>query len=95
MHAVSFSPSSGGWVSTLRLPALILLGWALACLPVLEWWAARFDDGSDEPLGAVALACALGLLWSQQERLQVSLGGLSMGLLLIAMQVVLPLPMML
>ena len=32
-------------------------------IPVAVWFVKRLDDGSDEPLGLLALACALALAW--------------------------------
>lgn len=38
------------------------LAFVLAAFPLLEWYASRVTDGSDEPLGVVALVAALAFL---------------------------------
>jgi exosortase len=48
----------------LALPAFLL-----ANVPVLGWYIRRTTDGSDEPLGLVALAAALYFIWRQRREL--------------------------
>jgi exosortase len=50
---------------------LSLAAFLLANVPVLGWYIRRTTDGSDEPLGLLALAAALYFIW--QERRELSL----------------------
>ena len=45
------------------------IGFALALYPMLLWYVRRMSDGSDEPLGLVALAAAGFFAWNGRERL--------------------------
>ncbi len=50
-----------------RIQPALLLG--IALLPVLWWFGKRLDDGSDEPLGLLTLAVAIGLAWRDRRSL--------------------------
>jgi exosortase/archaeosortase family protein len=72
--------------SLLRLPAFVRMGiridtapaalWlgllAGALLPTWWWMAQRLADGSDDPLGVVALAALAWLVWRQRRTLRAS-----------------------
>lgn len=47
------------WIG--RIPTWIPM--ALVWIPVIVWFVKRLDDGSDEPLGLLALALAAALAW--------------------------------
>ncbi|QTD45478.1 exosortase Q [Ottowia testudinis] len=54
-----------------RAPALLWLGLHTAALwPTWRWMVARVADGSDEPLGLLALAVLAALLWSVRRDLR-------------------------
>lgn len=56
-----------------RAPSALYLGlFAAALLPTAWWMARRMVDGSDDPLGAIALATLLGLAWHHRRRLRAS-----------------------
>jgi exosortase/archaeosortase family protein len=59
-----------------RLLLGVLGGVLLAFWPVLVWWWRRVGDDSDEPLGVLALVCALGWVWGQRDQVSVARGGL-------------------
>jgi len=44
----------------------------VALWPVWRWFWLRLDDGSDEPLGLLALGTVAALLWSERRRLRAS-----------------------
>lgn len=76
-HRVSVWALHG--VNLLRTRAASVLVLLVAGWPVLRWYVQRLSDGSDEPLGLVPLALALGLVprtsWSehvQPRRLYVT-----------------------
>ena len=48
------------------------IGFGVGILPLGIWYARRLNDGSDEPLGLIALAAALALAWAGREALQAS-----------------------
>ena len=48
----------------------VWLPMALAWLPVISWYVKRLDDGSDEPLGLLALLLAFVLTWRDRRALQ-------------------------
>jgi exosortase len=48
-----------GWRAALSSRAGLALAVAVAGWPVLRWYALRATDGSDDPLGVIALAAAL------------------------------------
>ena len=50
-----------------RIPTAIPL--LVAWIPVLIWYVKRLDDGSDEPLGLLALALTLALAWRDRHSL--------------------------
>lgn len=52
------------------LIAAVLL--ALAFWPVARWYGLRLDDGSDEPMGLLALLAAGWFLWRDRDRLGMS-----------------------
>lgn len=54
----------------LRHSRSLLLLQALALWPVWRWYAARLGDGSDEPLGLLALGLALWLAYGQRHQLR-------------------------
>src|SRR5215207_1631651 len=67
-----------------RLPAgLWLLLLVLALWPTAWWMGRRMLDGSDEPLGALAIAAVAVLLWQCRARLRAArhLGWLALALL--------------
>ena len=56
-----------------RAPALLWIGLHTAALwPTWRWMAARVADGSDEPLGLLALAVLGALLWSVRHDLRAA-----------------------
>jgi exosortase/archaeosortase family protein len=61
-------------ISYLLLPAL---------LPAAIWFLRRLDDGSDEPLGLIALALALLLAWRDRHSLEITTRARTSGALLI------------
>ena len=60
-------------------PIWILL--AITLLPVASWFIRRLDDGSDEPLGLLALALALILAWRDRQTLHSSTRAKTVGAL--------------
>ncbi len=54
------------WKNRHIQPALLL---GMALLPVWWWFGKRLDDGSDEPLGLLTLAIAIGLAWRDRRSL--------------------------
>ena len=46
---------------------LTILAYALALWPQIHWFVRRTNDGSDEPLGLLALVTAAALAWSQRQ----------------------------
>lgn len=49
----------------------VVAGIALAFWPVWRWYLLRLDDGTDEPMGLVALATAGWFLWQKRDGLGV------------------------
>lgn len=47
------------WIDRIPVWLPMMVVW----IPVALWFVKRLDDGSDEPLGLLALACALALAW--------------------------------
>jgi exosortase/archaeosortase family protein len=85
-YAITTSPDE--LIHTLRLdrwlrwlPPWLLLGGAL--LPVVSWYAKRLNDGSDEPLGLLALGLALMLTWRDRRTLHASARARTVGALLV------------
>lgn len=64
-----------------RIPTVLLI--ASALVPVISWFVKRLDDGSDEPLGLLALGLALFLAWKDRGSLQTSPRSKTAGALLI------------
>ncbi|MGC4015544.1 MAG: exosortase/archaeosortase family protein [Luteolibacter sp.] len=62
------------------LPAWLI---AVSLLPVIVWFIRRLDDGSDEPLGLVALAMALLLAWRDRHSIHATALSRGAGALLI------------
>lgn len=58
------------------VPAALLLA---AFWPVAKWYGLRLDDGSDEPMGLLALLAAGGFLWRDRERLGATRSSLAAG----------------
>jgi exosortase/archaeosortase family protein len=58
-------PETTGWLH--RVPAWVLL--LMASLPSIVWFFKRIDDGSDEPLGLLALGLAITLMWRDRRSL--------------------------
>ena len=58
-------------------PLLLMLaaGLAAAFWPLAAWYVERMRDGSDDPLGVLALAAAAVFLWRSRRSLQPSLTG--------------------
>jgi len=56
-----------------RAPAAVWLALqALALLPTWRWMVLRWRDGSDDPLGPLALAALAWLLWQQRRDLRAA-----------------------
>ncbi|CAA9443634.1 MAG: hypothetical protein AVDCRST_MAG51-3489, partial [uncultured Ramlibacter sp.] len=56
-----------------RLPAAFWLGLlATSLLPTWWWMARRVADGSDDPLGLLALATLLALVWCCRRTLRAA-----------------------
>ena len=60
---------------------------ALALAPVIVWFVKRLDDGSDEPLGLLALGLALLLAWRDRRSLQATARARTCGAMLILISV--------
>lgn len=54
-------PRAYGWVAAWLI--------VVSLFPILLWYVRRLDDGSDEPLGLVALALAVLLAWRDRHEL--------------------------
>ena len=62
-------------------PALAAgLGFAVALFPVARWYVLRMGDGSDEPLGLIALVFAVGMAWAWRDSLRPTRVSRSLGL---------------
>jgi exosortase len=55
----------------MNLRRVSLAAFLLANVPVLGWYIRRTTDGSDEPLGLLALAAALYFLWRERRELSL------------------------
>lgn len=66
-----------GWHVVVVLAALGVAFWT-----VLDWWWRRVGDDSDEPLGVLALACAVWFVWQERKRLGVTAWALVLGAVL-------------
>ena len=63
-----------------HVPALAaVVGFTAALFPLAIWYVRRMGDGSDEPLGLLALAFALAAAWSSRESLAASPAGRTLG----------------
>lgn len=69
-----------------RIPIVAAI--TVASIPVIAWYARRLDDGSDEPLGLLALALACALAWRDRHTLQATGKSRAAGALLILTSVV-------
>ncbi len=49
----------------LKHPVWLIAAQLAACWPVWRWYVARMTDGSDEPVGILALATALLMIWKE------------------------------
>jgi exosortase/archaeosortase family protein len=58
------------------MPTMVGLAILTAFWPVWRWFILRLDDGSDEPMGVVALAAAGWFLWQERSRLGCSRGSI-------------------
>ena len=76
----------------MRLVLLVIAGWLAASGPVLWWTGRRMADGSDEPLGILALLAAAGFLWSERLELRPQARGLVVGAILLLASAWSPLP---
>jgi exosortase/archaeosortase family protein len=67
--------------------AFTVAGIALAFWPVGPWYLARLRDGSDDPLGLLALATAVCFLWWRRHRIALSASGgiVALGAILLGM----------
>lgn len=59
-------------------PVWVIAGMVVSFWPVWRWYGMRLNDGSDEPLGLVALAAAVWFLW--RDRAGIGIGVRSIGL---------------
>jgi exosortase/archaeosortase family protein len=57
--------------------------------PVLPWLVSRLQDGSDDPVGLLPLAVALGFLWRERQTLKQTSWGLTAALSLVLLQLAL------
>ena len=71
--------------SIVRIPAWFTL--TIALVPVISWFVKRLDDGSDEPLGLLALALAAALAWRDRKSLHASKTASVIGALAILLSV--------
>ena len=62
-----------------RRALLVFLFWTAAAWPSLVWFIRRTSDGSDEPLGLVALVAGLWFLWREKASLATHTRGLRAG----------------
>ncbi|MEZ0275717.1 MAG: exosortase/archaeosortase family protein [Roseimicrobium sp.] len=69
-----------------HLPLTLFL---LANVPVVAWYMRRTTDGSDEPLGLVALAAAMWFLWRQRREISLQRSVLCLGALILCLAQVL------
>lgn len=61
---------------------MVMAGVMMAFWPVLEWWWRRVGDDSDEPLGVLALICAVAFVWKERRRVSVTRWALVVGVFL-------------
>lgn len=61
---------------------MVMVGIFVAFWPVLGWWSRRVGDDSDEPLGVLALICAIGFVWRERRRVSVTRWALGVGMVL-------------
>ncbi len=57
----------------LRHPGWLIVAQLAACWPVWRWYVQRMTDGSDEPLGILALLAALVLVWREWRNVSLIL----------------------
>ncbi len=82
-------PRFGGHASLLRWtgihPAILQVA---ALVPVIVWYLKRLNDGSDEPLGLLALVFGVCLAWRERKSLRASTANQLAGAVLILLSVI-------
>ncbi|MFT5105887.1 MAG: exosortase [Pseudoalteromonas tetraodonis] len=63
--------------------ATVIVAFSFALWPLLTWYLRRMGDGSDEPLGLVALAAACYFGWNARARLEVDKRARFVGLVML------------
>ena len=71
------------------LPVAALIAFGISTLPLLAWYGRRVTDGSDEPLGVIALLVALGTLavaarFGKRDRISIFPGRMIVGAALLS-----------
>lgn len=62
-------------LARLRHPGWLIAVQLAACWPVWRWYVLRMTDGSDEPLGILALITAMILIWREWRESIVTIQG--------------------
>lgn len=70
------------------LALMVLAGLATAFWPLASWYLERMRDGSDDPLGLMALAVAIVMLWKGRAGLRTSLAGCAVAFAVLAVVLV-------
>ncbi len=68
-----------------RLPVVMQF---IALIPVVWWFGQRLNDGSDEPLGLLTLALAIGIVWRDRKSLVSTTANQIIGAVLVLLSVV-------